>query len=285
MFLPPFRHKASQYIEFYATYFFIEKQPGGKMDFKTIRYEKNGPVGILRMNRPEKRNAINAQMLDELYLFFNERLRDHDTRVLVLEGAGSIFSAGADLKEPAIDISEGLDPVAIYTGQRRFSEIILLMTRLPQPIIASIHGPAVGAGFSMTLACDIRIATEKAFFSAAYINIGLGGADMGSSYLLPRIIGVTRANRYLLTGDKISALEAERIGLVNEIVSEEKLSETVFSIADTMCSKNPFGLRMTKEAINQNLNAGSLEEAILLEDRNQALISFSLDTDKFPGLS
>jgi enoyl-CoA hydratase len=137
----------------------------------------------------------------------------------------------------------------------------------------------------MTLACDIRIATKKAFFAAAYINIGLGGADMGSSYLLPRIIGVTRANRYLLTGDNISATEAERIGLVNEIVSEEKLSETVLSLADTMCSKNPLGLMMTKEAINQNLNAGSLEEAILFEDRNQSLISFSLDKDQLPGQS
>ncbi len=253
------------------------------MEFKTICFEQNGPIGILKMNRPEKRNAMNAQMLDDLYLFFNERLRDYDTRVLIMEGAGPVFSAGADLKEPAIDISEGFNPFALYTGQRRFSEIILLMRRLPQPIIAAINGPAVGAGFSMVLACDIRIATEKAFFSAAYINIGFGGADMGSSYFLPRIIGVTRANRYLLTGDKIFALEAERIGLVNEIVSEEKLSETVFCLADKMCSKNPLGLMMTKEAINQNLNAGSLEEAILFEDRNQALISFSLDKEQFPG--
>ena len=246
------------------------------MKFKTLKYEKDGPIGILTLNRPDKRNALNSQMLDDLYTFFTERLQDTDTRVLILKGAGSIFCAGADIKEPAINLQEDISPASVYFGQRRFSEIILLMRRVPQPIIAAINGPAIGAGFSITLACDIRIATEKAGFVGAYINIGLGGADMGSSYLLPRLVGASHANRYLLTGDDISAQEAERIGLISEIVPEEELSEVVMGLATKMCSKNPLGLRMTKEALNQNLNAGSLEEALLLEDRNQSLLALSV---------
>jgi len=246
------------------------------MKFKTLNYEKDSAIGILTLNRPEKRNALNGQMLDDLYTFFTERLTDADTRVLILKGEGSIFCAGADIKEPAINPLEDPSPASVYIGQRRFSEIILLMRRVPQPIIAAINGPAIGAGFSITLACDVRIATDKAGFVGAYINIGLGGADMGSSYLLPRLVGASHANRYLLTGDDISAREAERIGLVSEIVPEERLAEMVLAMAANMCTKNPLGLRMTKEALNQNLNAGSLEEALLLEDRNQSLLALSM---------
>ncbi len=239
------------------------------MEFKTIIYEKKGPIGILRLNRPETRNAINSQMLDELKQFFNERLQDYDTRVLILEGAGKLFCSGADIKEPAIKIDDTLD--LVYSGQMRYSEIILLMRKVPQPIIAAIHGPAIGAGFSVAMACDIRIATDKATFSAAFINIGLSGSDMGSSYFFPRQVGLSNASRYLLTGDTFDAVKAEKMGLISEIVSEDKLTKTVMKIAETMCTKSTMGLRVTKEAINMNVNAGSIDEAIKLEDRNQTI--------------
>jgi len=242
------------------------------MEFKTIKFEKSGPIGILTLNRPEKRNAINSQMLDDLYAFFTERLTDFETRVLIMKGAGTVWCSGADIKEPAINMLDNPSPAVVYTGQRRYSEIILLMRRVPQPIIAAVQGPAMGAGFSFALACDIRIATDKARFVGTYINIGLGGADMGSSYLLPRLIGSARAYRYLLTGDDIWPPEAEKIGLVSEVVPEGELEKVVTELAQKMCTKNPLGLRMTKEALNQNLNAGSLEQALLLEDRNQTML-------------
>ncbi|MCU0821448.1 MAG: enoyl-CoA hydratase/isomerase family protein [Spirochaetes bacterium] len=245
------------------------------MNYKTIIFEKNGPIGILKLNRPEKKHALNRPMLEDLYAFFTERLMDRDTTVIIIESTGNIFCAGADIKEPAIDVTKDSHPGSIYNAQRLFSEIIILMRRVPQPIIAAVQGPAIGAGFSLTMACDVRIASEKALFVAAYINIGLGGADMGSSYLLPRLVGASRAYRYLLTGENIPAETAEKIGLVSELVPAEKLSETALNLANIMCQKNPLGLRMTKEAINQNLNAGSLEEAILLEDRNQTLLMLS----------
>ncbi len=246
------------------------------MSYSTIEFEKDGPVGILKLNRPEKRHAMNKQMLDDLYSFFTDRKTDPDTSVIILESPGNIFCAGADIKEPVIDITKDKHPASIYRSQRMFSEIVILMRRIPQPLIASIQGPAIGGGFSLIMACDIRIATEKAMFVAEYLNIGLGGADMGSSYLLPRLVGASKASRYLLTGEKISASEAEKMGLISEIVAESELSEKVRDLAKLMCTKNPLGLRLTKEAINQNLNAGSLEEAILLEDRNQSLLAYSL---------
>jgi enoyl-CoA hydratase/carnithine racemase len=211
-------------------------------------------------------------MLDDLYAFFTERLTDFETRVLIMKGAGTVWCSGADIKEPAINMLDNPSPAVVYTGQRRYSEIILLMRRVPQPIIAAVQGPAMGAGFSFALACDIRIATDKARFVGTYINIGLGGADMGSSYLLPRLIGSARAYRYLLTGDDIWPPEAEKIGLVSEVVPEGELEKVVTELAQKMCTKNPLGLRMTKEALNQNLNAGSLEQALLLEDRNQTML-------------
>lgn len=243
------------------------------MEYQTIKFEKEGPIGILTLNRPEKRNAINSDMLDDLYAFFTERLTDFETRVLIMKGAGSVWCSGADIKEPAIKMRDNPTPAVVYTGQRRYSEIVLLMRRVPQPIIAAVQGPAMGAGFSFALACDIRIATEKARFVGTYINIGLGGADMGSSYLLPRLIGSARAYRYLLTGDDIWPPEAEKIGLVSQVVADEnELFQTAMQMAQNMCTKNPLGLRMTKEALNQNLDAGSLEQALLLEDRNQTML-------------
>ncbi len=241
------------------------------MDFKTIIYEKKGPVGILTLNRPDARNAINSQMLDELKQFFNERMRDFDTRVLILEGAGKIFCSGADIKDPVINMGDEVTSDLVYSSQMRYSDIVLLMRKVPQPIIAAIHGPAIGAGFSLTMACDIRIAAEKAKFSAAFINIGLSGSDMGSSYFLPRQVGLSNASRYLFTGDTFDAQKAEKMGLVSEVVPEDKLGETVMTIAETMCTKSPLGIKATKEAINMNVDAGSIDEAIKLEDRNQTI--------------
>ena len=138
-------------------------------------------------------------------------------------------------------------------------------------IICAIHKSAVGAGFSFTMASDVRIVTPEARFSAAYINIGLGGADVGSSYFLPRLIGAGRAYEFLLTGDFMDADEALRLGFVSRTVPYNDLMTTAMEMANKMVSKNPLGLRLTKEAINQNLDAGGLEQALQMENRNQAL--------------
>jgi len=149
------------------------------------------------------------------------------------------------------------------------------MRRAPQPIIGLVHGAAAGVGFSFALASDIRIISPDARFCAAYINIGLGGADMCCSYLLPRIIGAGRAYEIMYLGEFISSEEAMNLGMISRIVPREDLYATGLQIARTMLSKNHFALRLTKEAINMNLDAAAMEQALNMEDRNQVLITLA----------
>jgi enoyl-CoA hydratase len=242
------------------------------MAYETIQYVTGGPIGILTLNRPKCLNAMNFVMLNEFRNFFNDRFRDHDTRVIILTGAGRGFNPGLDLHDPAITTPEdGFTPKQVYELQKLFSDFILFMRRCPQPIIGAINGAAVGAGFSIAMACDVRLAAPEAKFCAAYINIGAGGADMGSSWLFPRSVGAGNAARYLLTGDLFNAEEAYRIGFVQAIVERDRLMQEAMTLAQNMAGKSPLALRLTKEALNRNTGGLSLEDAIQIEDRNQAM--------------
>lgn len=242
------------------------------MNYEMIQFVKDGPVGILTLNRPQSLNAMNFVMLNEFRDFFNDRFRDHDTRVIIVTGAGKGFNSGLDLGDPAlITPAGGYTPKQIYEMQKLFSDFILFMRRCPQPIIGAINGAAVGAGFSIAMACDVRLASPNAKFAAAYINVGAGGADMGSSWLLPRLVGTGNAARYLLTGDLFGAEEALRIGLIQAIIEKEHLMEEAMKMAQNMAGKTPLALRLTKEALNRNVGGLSLEDAIQIEDRNQAM--------------
>lgn len=239
-------------------------------DFETLVYEQHGAVGVLTLNRPRSLNAINFTMRDELHAWLDARMRDLDTRVLILAGAGRGFSAGLDIKDPTI-MGASYSPREAYVAQRTFSEMILKLRRLPQPLIAAIQGPAIGAGFSIAMACDIRLGTPAATFQAAYINLGFGGADMGSSWLLTRAVGSGNAARYLLSGDLLPAPEALRIGFLQAIVEPDALLGEARALAENLAGKSPLGLRLTKEALDLAVGAMTLEDAIRLEDRNQAM--------------
>ncbi|MBK8998059.1 MAG: enoyl-CoA hydratase/isomerase family protein [Myxococcales bacterium] len=242
------------------------------MAYETLRHEQHGAIAVLTLDRPRCLNAVDHVMRDELGAFLDARMTDTETRVIVLTGAGRAFSAGLDIKDPVlVNPAGGLGPKSAYQAQRSFSELILRMRRCPQPIVAAVHGVAVGAGFSMAMASDIRIGTPLARFQAAYVNLGLGGADMGSSWLLPRAVGTANAARYLMTGDFLAAEEAHRIGFLQAVVGEEELMDEALALANTLAGKSPLGLRLTKEALDMNSGGVSLEEAIRLEDRNQAM--------------
>jgi enoyl-CoA hydratase len=242
------------------------------MEYETIEFRREGVIGILTFNRPERLNAINFKMRDEFRDFLQARFTDLETRVIVMTGAGRGFSAGLDIRDPEITNPKGgYSPKSAYENQRMYSDFILFMRQCPQPIIGAINGVAVGAGFSIAMACDIRLASPDARFQAAYINLGFGGADMGSSWLLPRIVGTGNAARYLLTGDFLNADEAWRIGFVQELIDREQLLPAAMKIAENMAGKSPLGLRLTKEALDCNTGGMSLEDAIRLEDRNQAM--------------
>lgn len=235
-------------------------------------------IGVATMNRPEKLNAINPAMIDafeELY----DRLTHHPSvRVLVLTGAGRGFCSGADLTavvnpeaREVLSSAEGF----LFKAQERFSNLVLGLRRLPQPVIAAVNGPAAGGGFALALGSDIRLAAPEAYFVASFINIGLSAGEMGSSYLLPRLVGMSRASEILFTGRKAPAEEAEKIGLVNRIVPNDRLMTEALDLARIMLGKSRGGLLFTKSALNQNAAAPSLEAAVELENRNQTILAVS----------
>ena len=248
-------------------------QRGGFMDYETIEYDlKEDGIGILSLNRPRRYNSVSHEMMEELEAFWKERLYDLDTHVIILKGNGERgFCAGLDMKEN-VKMAPDMNTDQFYRFQARLARLNLAMRQAPQPIICAVHGAAAGLGFSFALASDVRVITRDARFSAAYINIGLGGADMACSYFLPRLMGAGRAYEFMFTGNFMSAEEAMGLGLVSRIVERDKLMETALDLASTMNTKNPMGLRLTKEAINMNLDAGGLEQALNMEDRNQVLL-------------
>lgn len=230
-------------------------------------------IGLLTLNRPEAYNAVNGEMLDELESFWQTRLYDLDTLVIILRGAGEKgFCAGLDMKY-TMENTAGMKPAEFYKFQARLARLNLAMRRVPQPIIALVHGAAAGEGFSFTLASDIRVISPDARFCAAYINIGLGGADMSCSYLLPRLIGAGRAYEMMYLGEFISSQDAVNLGLISRVVERDALYNTGLELAKKMVSKNHFALRLTKEAINMNIDAGGMEQALCMEDRNQVLLT------------
>ena len=242
------------------------------MDFETIVFEEKDNIGLLTLNRPQTINALNQKMIEELDGLLDALNLDQKVRVLIITGSGDKgFCSGMDMKESASKLFEA-SPELIYTYQSLASRLFYKMRCIPQPVIAAVHGAASGAGFSFTMASDVRIITPQARFNASYINIGLGGADLASSYFLPKLIGSGRANEFLFTGEFMGADEAIRLGFASRIVEKEELVESALEMAAKMAAKNPLGLRMTKEAINQNLGVGSLEQALHLENRNQSFL-------------
>jgi enoyl-CoA hydratase/carnithine racemase len=238
--------------------------------YETIHVEKRDQVDWLTLNRPASLNAINTQMVTELRGYFGGLCEDADTRIVVLRGAGRAFCAGLDIKEAS---SVGGDaPFGGGLGfQGYLAEVYVRMRRCPQPIVSLVHGPACGGGFAFALASDLRIAGESARMNAAFIRIGLSACDMGVSYLLPRLVGTSIASELMLTGRFLHAERALAAGLVSEVVPDEQLADAAAPYLDEMLTTSPMGLRLTKEGLNLGVDAGSLEAAMAVENRNQLL--------------
>lgn len=242
-------------------------------NYETLLTEMNGNILIVSLNRPQRLNAVNPTMIDELEDLWMKLRHDRSTRVVILKGAGEKgFCGGMDVKEGPGDEAFDSGAEFIYEWQTRMGRLQLLMRQIPQPIICAVHGSAAGAGFSFAMASDIRVITPKTRFSAFYINVGLGGADMSASYFLPRQIGSGRAFEFLLTGRFMDSREALDLGLVSRIVEYDELMNTAMEYAKAIAAKDFLAIRLTKEAINANLDAAGLENALRVEDRNQALM-------------
>ena len=244
---------------------------------QTLLVEQRGAIEILSLNRPDALNAVNPEMIDAASDYFRGLARRLETRVVILRGNGRAFCAGADLGSVAFVEPGSGRPQRQLLMQLRYSGLIKLMRACPQPIIGLIQGPACGAGFSLALACDVRYATPNARLNAAYLKVGLGGCDMGSGYFLPRLVGVSIASEFLMTGRFIDAERAKAIGLVSAVVSEDKLLETGLELAGDMLNASPMGLRMTKESLNMEIDAPSLDAALTYEDRQQVMLLETAD--------
>ncbi|MFI4973324.1 MAG: enoyl-CoA hydratase/isomerase family protein [Caulobacterales bacterium] len=239
------------------------------MEYEHLIVEERGPALWVTMNRPERLNALNRRLVEELRDLFVGLYWRHEVRVVVLTGAGGAFCSGLDLKER--DNSGGTGVGNGLIRQRQISEIVIAMRRCPQPIIALVDGAASGGGFAFALASDVRIATPRTRMNAAFIRIGLSACDIGVSYFLPRMVGSSVAAELMLTGRFIDAERARSLGLVSRVVSPDQLEAEGAGLVDEMLLTTPLGLRLTKECLNHAIDAQGLEAAIAMEDRNQIL--------------
>jgi enoyl-CoA hydratase/carnithine racemase len=239
---------------------------------KTITIETRDAIDIVSLNRPDALNSVTPEMIDELTEYFSGLHDRLTTRVVILRGNGRAFCAGAELGSDAFSPPGAGRPQRQLKMQQRYSRVIRLMRSCPQPIVALVHGPACGAGFSLVLASDVRFATPEARMNAAYIRVGVGGCDMGSGYLLPRLIGLSVASELLLTGRFLNAERAKAVGLVSDVVPVERLLETGLDFATEMTRASPMGLRLTKQTLNALIDAPSLDTALTMEDRQQVIL-------------
>jgi enoyl-CoA hydratase len=246
----------------------------------TVLIDRPKPgITLLTLNRPERLNAMSHELVADVHKALDEVDADHSCRVVVLTGAGRAFCAGLDLK--GAGPAPGTDGVgrvqAGMLSQQHIASLYTHMRCVRKPIIAAVNGPAAGGGFAFALASDIRVAAESAKFNVAFVRIGLSGCDVGVSYLLPRLIGASKAFELMLTGRFVLADEAERIGLVSRVVPDGEVVDAAIEIADQIAANSPFGVWMTKEVMWANLETGSMQAAIDLENRTQILTTFTED--------
>lgn len=244
-------------------------------EHRTIRVEKRGQVDWLTLNRPDSLNAITVEMVRELAAYFDALFEDRATRIVVMRGAGRAFCAGLDIKESAAGAAAPFGGGFGFQGM--LADVYLKMRRCPQPILALVQGPACGGGFAFALAADIRVAGESARMNAAFIKLGLSACDMGVSYFLPRLVGLSVASELMLTGRFIQAQRALATGLVSEVVPDDQLEAAAQPYLDEMLATSPMGLRLTKEGLGLAVDAPSLAAAMAIENRNQVLCSRTED--------
>lgn len=238
--------------------------------------------GILevRLNRPDRLNAINATMLAELIAVFEGLNDDRQIRVAILCGAGRGFCSGADMLEPAapgaIPGSEGMGELGfVYRYQEYLARAVLAIHECDKPVVAAIHGAAVGGGLAFALASDIRLAAENARFGAVFLKTGLSNCDVGTSYLLPRLVGAGIAAELMLTGRLADAAEARDMGLANRVVAPEALDGAALAMARAIAENAEYGVWMTKKGLRAALDAPSLRHAMEMENRTQVLGYFT----------
>jgi enoyl-CoA hydratase len=250
------------------------------MSYVEVDHDSND-CAVVTLNRPDRLNALSPTMTGDIVRAFHSLQRDRAVRVVILRGAGRGFCAGADLSgdpDPAPD-TEGRGPVGVvYRTQEQLADAILAIAECDKPVIAAVHGAAVGGGMALALAADLRVVAHDAKFGAVFHNIGLSACDVGVSYFLPRLIGPTRAGELMLTGRRFSGEEADRFGMVNRLVTDGDVLGPARELAALVAANSEYGVWMTKRGMWLGLDAPSLRHAIELENRTQVLGTFTGNT-------
>lgn len=242
------------------------------MEFETIELIKKDHLATLTLNRPEKSNALNRKMMEELPVAIDDVAQDDEIRALILTGAGNAFCAGADLdimpgggKE---DLSElGVETLRRSSLFRTAKRIILGLQQMEKPTIAMINGACVGAGFDIALACDLKTASERAKFMCGFVKLGLF-PGFGAAWLYPRAMGLPKAFEMLFTGDMLTAKEAKEIGMINRLSSPEELESTTLSMVEKIINGPPIAIRLMKSQVYKGLGTDldtALDEAAACE--------------------
>ena len=238
------------------------------------RLERPEPaIALLRLCRPENLNALDDDSVAEIGRLLDVLASDPAVRVLVVTGEGKGFCAGFDLSlaADAPGSAELGEATAWMQRQEAFASLVTRLRALRMPVIAAVNGSANGAGLGLALAAEIRLASRSASFNAAFVRVGMSSCDIGVSWLLPRCVGLSRAFEIMLTGRIVKAEEAERIGLVSEVCDDASLIPKAMEIARMIAANSAFGVWMTKRGTWANVETGSLQAAIELENRTQIL--------------
>jgi 2-(1,2-epoxy-1,2-dihydrophenyl)acetyl-CoA isomerase len=246
------------------------------MDYQQIAYEVRNGVGWIRLNRPDKLNALTTRLAEESLDALSLARDDQSVRCLVITGEGRGFSAGQDLAEFTGATHRGDTMLDVAEHLRSgYNRMITSIAEMPMPVIAGVNGVAAGAGLSLALACDIRIASDAARFLQAFVKIGLV-PDSGSNWLLPRIVGYAKALEMSITGDIVEAQEALRIGLVHRVVPADDFSQAVTEYAERMAKAPTLAIGATKALMGEALRL-TLTETLEREAVTQADLALSAD--------
>jgi enoyl-CoA hydratase len=235
-------------------------------------------IRVVTLNRPARLNALTRETVAQLNAVLDELADDDDCRAVIITGAGRGFCSGQDLEASNSRNQAGTSGVIEKLAwQERFAGMGGRIRAMPKIVIAAVNGPAVGAGMAIALSADVRLATPSARFLVAAVRIGLTGGESGISYLLPRMIGASRAFDILLTGRPIEAAEAERIGLVRALAAADSLLPDAIAYARTVLDNSPYSVAQTKKLMWENLDASSYQAAVAAENRTQILGTMTQD--------
>ena len=239
-----------------------------------VRTEPVRPhVTAIVLDNPSRLNSLSFALVEDLYRALATVAEDNDCWVAVLTGEGRAFCSGLELEHAGLP--PGAETLCRHRMGMRAMEymggIVPAMRAIPQPLVAAIRGPAYGGGMCLSLGADVRLAGESAVFCGAGISNGLSGCELGVSWLLPRAVGTSNSAEILLTGRKVDAAEALRLGLVSRVVPDDDVLDEAVAMAGRMCEFSPFGLALTKETMWASLEVGSLQAAVAFENRTQLL--------------